>query len=74
MSPAEFRAARERLGLSLDGMAQALEVTKRAVAFWEDGERAISGPVRVALRLMLAPAPRRRLPAARRGTPAALRS
>ena len=52
MTPAEFRHTREAMGLSLEDMARALEVTKRAVQFWETGDRAVPGPVRVALRLM----------------------
>lgn len=55
MTPAEFRRAREHLGLSTAEMAQALEVTVRAVQMWEHGDRAVPGPVRVALRFMLPP-------------------
>jgi DNA-binding transcriptional regulator YiaG len=54
MTPAEFRAARERLGLTQTALAAALEVTLRAVQMWEAGDRAIPGPARVALRLMSA--------------------
>lgn len=59
MTPAEFRAARERLGLTQTAMAAALEVTLRAVQMWEAGERGIPGPARVALRFMLRSAPSR---------------
>lgn len=53
MSAAEFRAAREALDLTQGDLARALEVTLRAVQFWEAGTRAVPGPARVALRLML---------------------
>ena len=52
MTAREFIAARRALGLSQSGIAAALEVTPRAVKFWEAGERAIPGPAAVALRLM----------------------
>jgi len=55
MTPAELRAARTALGLSQRELAERLEVTIRALQMWEAGERAIPGPARVALRLMLAP-------------------
>lgn len=63
MSPAEFRAAREHLGLSTAEMARLLEVTVRAVQMWEHGDRAVPGPVRVALRFMLPPRSQGRVPA-----------
>lgn len=53
MDAADFRTARERLGMTQQEIANALEVTLRAVQFWEAGARAIPGPVKVALRLML---------------------
>jgi DNA-binding transcriptional regulator YiaG len=53
LSPAEFRAARAALGLTQSELAAALESKPRSVQHWEAGDRAIPGPVRVALRLML---------------------
>jgi transcriptional regulator with XRE-family HTH domain len=38
MTPAEIRAAREALGLSLDGLAEALGVRKMSVWRWEQPE------------------------------------
>ena len=63
MSPTEFREARKALGKTQAAMADALEVTLRAVQWWEAGDREVPGPARVALRLMLQapqPKPRRR--------------
>ena len=58
MSPADVRAARERLGMTTQQLAEALECTVRTVQFWESGERNVPGPARVAMRLMLhAPKP-----------------
>jgi len=66
MLPAELRATREAMGLTQTELAAALETALRTVQHWEAGDRAIPGPVRVALRLMSAPSP-----AAHRGTRAA---
>ena len=52
MTAEEFRAALASLGLSQVAAAAALEVDARTVRRWALGERAIPGPVRVALRLM----------------------
>ena len=57
MTPAEIRAARQRLGLSTNGMAEALRLGKgggRTVRRWEAGDTPISGPVAVAIEMMLA--------------------
>ncbi len=57
MTPAEIRAARKALGLSANGLAEALRLGKgggRTVRRWEAGDTPISGPVSVALELMLA--------------------
>lgn len=55
--PATIKFARESLGLSLWEMAEALELdgpnAADTVRFWENGKRPISGPARVAIRLML---------------------
>ena len=53
MTPAEVRAARERLGLTTQQLATALECTVRAVQQWESGVRNVPGPARVALRMMV---------------------
>lgn len=52
MTTEEFRAALAALGLSQVEAAEALEVDARTVRRWALGERAIPGPVRVALRCM----------------------
>jgi DNA-binding transcriptional regulator YiaG len=49
---ADFKAAIAALGLSQRAAALALEVDERTVRKWALGERAIPGPVRVALRCM----------------------
>lgn len=50
MTPDEFAAARAALGMTQAQLAAALESDLRTVRRWEAGERAIPGPVRVALR------------------------
>ena len=52
MSADEFREAIAKLGLTQVEAAAALESDPRTVRRWALGERAIPGPVRVALRLM----------------------
>jgi hypothetical protein len=37
MTPAEFRVVREFLGLSIEWLAEHLEVNPRTVRHWEDG-------------------------------------
>lgn len=54
MSPAEFLAARTRLGMTTRELAAALECTQRAVQWWESGRNPVPGPARVALRLLMA--------------------
>lgn len=54
MTPAEFSAAIAALGLSQLAAAEVLEVDPRTVRRWVAGDRDIPGPVRVALRLMIA--------------------
>ena len=66
MTPSELRSTREAMGLTQTELAEALETALRTVQHWEAGDRAIPGPVRVALRLMRAPSK-----AADRGTRAA---
>ena len=51
MTPQEFRAAREQLGLSKAALARILGVSSgRTVAMWEHGERPVTGPVALAMR------------------------
>lgn len=57
MNPDEIKAARARLGLSTNGLAEALRLGKgggRTVRRWEAGATPISGPAQVAIELMLA--------------------
>lgn len=56
MNLEELRAARRKLGLTASGLAKALRLGKggdRTVRRWEYGERAIPGPVQVAIEMML---------------------
>jgi len=56
-NPEGLKAARQALGFSLRDMAAALELIgpngPDTVRFWESGKRCPSGPVRVAIRLLL---------------------
>lgn len=53
MTPDEFKAARIEAGLfTLKAAAIALESDLRTIRRWENGERAVPGPVRVALRCL----------------------
>lgn len=58
MTPLELKEARRTLGMTQRELAEALELdgpfAKDSVRRWENGKRAISGPVRVAVRYMLA--------------------
>lgn len=57
MPPEEVKAIREALGMTQQQLADALELegqwSRDTVGSWEKGTRPISGPARVALRLML---------------------
>lgn len=58
MGPEEVRASREALGLTQQELADALGLgggvhAKDSVRNWERDKRPISGPARVAIRLML---------------------
>lgn len=57
MTPDDIRGARLRLGLTQQGLADALELegpyAKDTVRSWESGKRPISGPARVAIRMMV---------------------
>lgn len=56
MTPAEVRQHRQALGLSANGLAEALRLGKgggRTVRRWESGEVPISGPASLALELLV---------------------
>ena len=50
MTAAEFREARERLGLSAAKLAAKLGVHVRTVQRWADGSHEVPGPAAAALR------------------------
>jgi DNA-binding transcriptional regulator YiaG len=60
MTPAEFREARRKLGLSAASLAALLsdrdegghEVNPRTIRRWEDGSQPVPGPAVVAVRLI----------------------
>lgn len=58
MSPTEIKAARKALGMTQARLADTLELAgssgARTVRNWEQGRIAITGPARVAIRMMLA--------------------
>ena len=54
MTPAEFKAARHKLGFSVRRCAEELSVTPRTIRRWEDGTRDIPGPAVVLIRLLAA--------------------
>jgi DNA-binding transcriptional regulator YiaG len=54
MSPEEFKAARLAFGLSQDEFAKALGVFDRGTVWkWEEGKRAIPGPVAALVEILL---------------------
>ena len=56
MTPDELRSELERLGMSKQQLAEALELGKggdRTVRRWLSGERALRGPVKVAIAAVL---------------------
>lgn len=56
MTPDDFRAVRNSLGLTQHELAKALEMGRwgfQTVGKWERGEQPVPGPVRVALRCLL---------------------
>ena len=53
MTPATFKAIRQRAGLTQSGLAAALRISDgRAIRRWETGEREISGPVTLLMELI----------------------
>ena len=54
MAPAEFKAARHALGLSAQGMADALGIADgRTIRHWESGAREVTAPVALLMRYFL---------------------
>ena len=49
MTPSEFRAARKRLGMTVEARAEALGVTPRALNYYATGQRPIPGTIPLAL-------------------------
>ena len=52
MTAAEFRDARQALGLTVEQLAERLSVDPRTVRRWEDGTHTVSGPVGTAMQLL----------------------
>jgi DNA-binding transcriptional regulator YiaG len=52
VTPAEFRDARQRLGLTGVALAALLRVDDRTIRRWELGERAVPGPVVVLVSIL----------------------
>ena len=50
MTPNEFKKAQLILGLTNQQMADRLGVTVRAVEFWRQGKRSVSGPVEMLMK------------------------
>lgn len=56
MTPDDLKTARQRLGLTQKGLAEALRLGSnggRTVRRWEAGDMPITGPATVAIELML---------------------
>lgn len=56
MSPTEIKSARQRLGLTQQGLAEALRLGpngERTVRRWEQGDVPVTGPASVAIELLL---------------------
>jgi DNA-binding transcriptional regulator YiaG len=54
MTAPEFRAARHALGLSAQGMADALGIADgRTIRHWESGAREVTAPVALLMRYFL---------------------
>ena len=52
MTPADFRSALQRLGLSQTGASRILGVADRTIRSWLTGERSVPEPVAKLMRLM----------------------
>jgi DNA-binding transcriptional regulator YiaG len=53
MTGKNFKQIRRKLGLSQSKLAKVMGVTVTALARWERGERPISGPVVLCMKLLL---------------------
>lgn len=56
MQPTEIKAARRRLGLTQQGLAEALRLGpngERTIRRWEQGDIPVTGPASVAIELLL---------------------
>ena len=61
MTPAEFKDARLKLGLSVERMAAVLHVQARNLQRWEAGDRDIPGPAIALVEILLASVEARQL-------------
>ena len=53
MTPTQFKAIRERAGLTQDQLAKLLRLSdSRTIRRYEDGSRAVSGPVTVLMEML----------------------
>jgi transcriptional regulator with XRE-family HTH domain len=50
MTPADYKAARERLGLTQEQLAELVGVTVRTIASRESGQHAVSREAEIAIR------------------------
>jgi DNA-binding transcriptional regulator YiaG len=53
MTPKDMERVREQLGLTRAQLAEALGVSRRAVVYWEGGERPITRVVELAVGMLL---------------------
>lgn len=56
MSPADIKSARQRLGLSQSGLAEALRLGpngERTIRRWEAGDVPVTGPASLAIEMLL---------------------
>lgn len=61
LSPTDIKTARQRLGLTQQGLAEALRLGpngERTIRRWEQGDIPVTGPASVAIELMLSASPR----------------
>ena len=53
MTPAQFKAIRERAGLTQAGLASLLRLSdSRTIRRYEDGSRSVSGPVSILMEMI----------------------
>ena len=53
MTPAQFKAIRQRAGLKPPALATLLRISDgRSIRRWEDGTRAVSGPVSLLMEML----------------------